>query len=104
MKKHFFTVLIVIILILTLCFPLTSKAAFNFWHFNKGNSSTIINNKYTDIDNYKKYLNNLSNYTNQMNTNSDISSVKIDLIDKMTELQKNYSNSANLKYINKNIK
>ena len=53
MKKHFFTVLIVIILILTLCFPLTSKAAFNFWPFNKGNSSTIINNKYTDIDNYK---------------------------------------------------
>ena len=95
MKKHFFTALILIMLILTLCFPITSKATFNFWPFNKkGNSTTIINNKYTDIDNYKKYLNNLSDYTKQINTNSDISDVKLNLIDKMTELQKNYNNSA----------
>src|SRR5699024_11966841 len=99
--KRILAILILAIMVLT---PITSKAAFSFWPFgNRDNVNTAINNKYADIDNYKSFLNEAKSFMQGLNTNMSVDDMKIDIIDKITELQEKYSDTTVIPYISNQI-
>ena len=99
--KKILAILILAIMVLT---PITSKAAFSFWPFgNRDNVNTAINNKYADIDNYKSFLNEAKSFMQGLNTNMSVDDMKIDIIDKITELQEKYSDTTVIPYISNQI-
>ena len=94
MKKNFFKtlqiILVMSIVVLTIMIPVTSNASFSFWSFiNKQNTTLAINKKYTSMGNYSGFLNEFNGYlNNDVNKNSSVEDLKINIIDKTTELQK----------------
>ena len=110
MKKNTFIsikkILAILILAIMLVTPVTSKAAFSFWPFgNKDSINTAVDNKYADIDSYKSYLNEAKSFIEGLNTNMSVDDMKIDIIDKITELQEqeNYSDTSSIPYISNKI-
>ena len=89
-------ILLISLIILGMVFiPVTSKAAFNFWPFlNKDNANSMLNKKYGDANNYKNFLSDLNRYVQSIDKNKSISDTKIDIIDKMTELQNKYKDTS----------
>ena len=110
MKKNTFIsikkILAILILAIMLVTPVTSKAAFSFWPFgNKDSINTAVDNKYADIDSYKSYLSEAKSFIEGLNTNMSVDDMKIDIIDKITELQEqeNYSDTSSIPYISNKI-
>ena len=89
-------ILLISLIILGMVFiPVTSKAAFNFWPFlNKDNANSMLNKKYGDANNYKNFLSDLNRYIQSIDKNKSVSDTKIDIIDKMTELQNKYKDTS----------
>ena len=99
--KKLVALLILAIMVIT---PITSQAAFSFWPFgNRDNVNTAVDNKYSDIDDYKSFLNDSKNYLQGIDENTSIEDMKINIIDKITELQENYSDSSAIPYISNKI-
>ena len=99
--KKLVALLILAIMVIT---PITSQAAFSFWPFgNRDNVNTAVDNKYSDIDDYKSFLNDSKNYLQGIDENMSIEDMKINIIDKITELQENYSDSSAIPYISNKI-
>lgn len=108
MKKNSFLsmkkLLAILILVIMIFTPITSKAAFSFWPFgNRDNVNTAINNKYADIDNYKSFLNETKSFMQGLDKNMSVNDMKINIIDKLTELQEKYSNTTVIPYISNQI-
>ena len=108
MKKSSFIsmkkILAIFILVIMVITPITSQAAFSFWPFgNRDNVNTAVDNKYSDIDDYKSFLNDSKNYLQGIDENTSIEDMKINIIDKITELQENYSDSSAIPYISNKI-
>ncbi len=108
MKKSSFIsmkkILAIFILVIMVITPITSQAAFSFWPFgNRDNVNTAVDNKYSDIDDYKSFLNDSKNYLQGIDENMSIEDMKINIIDKITELQENYSDSSAIPYISNKI-
>ena len=108
MKKSSFIsmkkILAIFILVIMVITPITSQAAFSFWPFgNRDNINTAVDNKYSDIDDYKSFLNDSKNYLQGIDENMSIEDMKINIIDKITELQENYSDSSAIPYISNKI-
>ena len=99
--KKLIAIIILAIMVIT---PVTSKAAFSFWPFgNRENTNTAVNNKYNDIEDYKSFLNESKNYLQGMDINMSIDEMKSNIIDRITELQENYSNTSAIPYISNKI-
>ena len=99
--KKLVALLILAIMVIT---PVTSQAAFSFWPFgNRDNVNIAVDNKYSDIENYKSFLNDSKNYLQGIDENMSIEDMKINIIDKITELQENYSDSSAIPYISNKI-
>ena len=99
--KKLIAIIILAIMVIT---PVTSKAAFSFWPFgNRENTNTAVNNKYNDIEDYKSFLNESKNYLQGMDRNMSIDEMKSNIIDRITELQENYSNTSAIPYISNKI-
>lgn len=109
MKKNFFKtlqiVLVMSIVVLTIMIPVTSNASFSFWSFiNKQNTTLAINKKYTSMSNYSGFLNEFNGYiNNDLDKNSSVEDLKINIIDKTTELQKKYGNSSSVSSVSNKI-
>lgn len=108
MKRSLFIsikkLLAIMILVVMVAMPVTSQAAFSFWPFNNKDSvNTAVDNKYADIDDYKDYLNSAKSFIQGLDTNMSVDEMKIDIIDKLTELQDDYSDSSAIPYISNKI-
>ena len=108
MKRSLFIsikkLLAIMILVVMVAIPVTSQAAFSFWPFgNRDYVNTAVDNKYSDINDYKSFLNDSKSYIQGMDKNMSIDDMKIDIIDRITELQENYSDSSAIPYISNKI-
>ena len=99
--KKLLAIIILIIMVIT---PVTSQAAFNFGSFwGNDNANTAVNNKYRDTEDYKSFLNDAKNYLQGIDRNMSIDEMKINIIDKIMELQENYSDTSAIPYISNKI-
>ena len=99
--KKLLAIIILIIMVIT---PVTSQAAFNFGSFwGNDNANTAVNNKYRDTEDYKSFLNDSKNYLQGIDRNMSIDEMKINIIDKIMELQENYSDTSAIPYISNKI-
>ena len=99
--KKFVVILILAIMLIT---PVTSQAAFSSWPFwNNDHVNTAIDNKNGDIKEYKSFLNDSKNYLQGIDTNMSIDEMKNAIVDKIMELQENYSDTSVIPYISNKI-
>ena len=99
--KKLVALLILTIMVIT---PVTSQAAFSFWPFwNNDHANTAVDNKYGDIEDYKSFLNDSKSYLQGIDKNMNIDEMKNAIIDKIMELQENYSNTSAIPYISNKI-
>lgn len=95
---HIFkAVLILCIILITITIPVTSNASFSFWSYIKNqNTASAINKKHSSINSYTDFFNEFNSFTNGLNKNSSVEDLKINIIDKTTELQKKYGDSSSI--------
>ncbi len=105
MFKSMKTIIAILILAIMLLTPVASKAAFSFWPFkNNDSANTVADNKYEDIEDYESFLNDSMDYLNDIDANSiSTDELKIQIIDKLTELEEYYNDSSSVPYVSNQI-
>ena len=62
--------------------------------FNLSSMMQMATQRYQAVHKYKEYLKEMSSFTNGLDRNMSVSDMKIQIIDKATELENKYSNSS----------
>ena len=103
MKKCFSKMLqktvIVMLVICMVNIPIVSNAAFKFSISPKRDSLKIFNSKYAEVTDYTKALTELNQYLGSMSTTKDVSTTKIEILDKVQEMQGKYNTNTALSKI-----
>ena len=71
--------------------------------FNFGSMLEMATQRYQSVNKYKEYLNEMTKFTNGLNKNMSVSEMKIQIIDKATELRNKYSSSSAIPKISNQI-
>ncbi len=84
---------IVFLLILMMLVMPTASMAYSFYPTSNRKQSVtdIVNSRYTNIKKYKNFYNQMNAFTQGIDKNTSVADAKSSLIDKITELQKQYS-------------
>ena len=115
MKKSFKIVNLIVVLTLIaaiVAMPTVANAAsfYNYGSsksnsrgFNFGSMLEMATQRYQSVNKYKEYLNEMTKFTNGLNKNMSVSEMKIQIIDKATELRNKYSSSSAIPKISNQI-
>lgn len=97
-------VIALVTLLLILIVPTVSNA-FSFTQASSSSSymTSILNKRYTGINQYKSFLQDLFLFNKGINTSSDVNTVKIQILDKIAKLQSKYNDSAAISNISSKI-
>lgn len=89
-------VLLIIVVLLAFTPTIATAVSYSNSTTTKDYSSilSIITQRYKDTKDYKEYLGTVDSFVDEMDTKISTDEAKIQIIDKTTELQKNYSNST----------
>ncbi len=103
-KNNTKRVVALVTLLLILIVP-TISSAFSFTQSTSSSSymMSILNKRYTGINQYRSFLQDLSLFNRGINTSSDINAVKSQILDKVAELQSKYSDSSAVSNISSKI-
>lgn len=77
--------------------------ALNSNRFNFNSMLQMATQRHQAVSKYKEYLNEMTNFTTGLNSNMSVTDMKIQIIDKATELQKKYSDTASIPNISNQI-
>ena len=83
-------VIILLIILSMVILPTVSSAAY-YNRYNQQSTTNILNNRYTNVKKYSNFYKQMNDYTQGMDKNASVDTTKGNLIDKINELQKQYS-------------
>lgn len=97
---------IAILIVLLLLGTTTANAAVSTTGWGTGSTSIIssLKQKYSNTQQYKSFLNEFKNYIGGVNTNQNTDTIKSEVLDKIEELQNQYSNSDSILSVSDQLK
>ena len=81
----------IIIVLLIMFMPTIANAAYSYTPSSTKNVTDILNSRYNNIKQYKKYYEDMTSFTQGIDKNISVDDAKIQIIDKVTQMQDDYS-------------